>query len=66
MEISNFTTEELLRELLSRSDATRSPNNVTYCSPHSCFVIGIGKDHSVSININDEALNVLIKSAMNP
>lgn len=62
----NFTKEELLRELLSRADAGVSPKNVSYHSPHSCFVIGIGRDHSVSINIDDDALNALIANAMNP
>lgn len=65
MSIKNFTDEQLLLELFSRNEGAVSPKKVTYVTPHSEFIVGIGCDHTVAINIDDEALYKLSTETFN-
>lgn len=65
MSIKNFTDEQLLLELISRNKGFVSPKKVTYETPHSEFIVGIGCDHSVAINIDDDALYELNTGTFN-
>lgn len=65
MSIKNYTNEQLLLELFSRNNGAVSPSEVKYASPHSEFIVGIGRDHSVAINIDDEALYELNTGTFN-
>ena len=65
MSIKNYTDEQLLLELFSRNEGAVSPSEVKFVSPHSEFIVGIGCDHSVAINIDDEALYELNTGTFN-
>ena len=55
----NCTDEQLLAELIRRNNVKPSPIKKTFVSPHSEVVVGIGSDWHATINIDNDALEVL-------
>lgn len=62
MKITDYTEEQLLKELLSRNKGAESPKRITLVSPHTEFLIGIGVDDCISINIDNDSLRVLMEN----
>ena len=54
---SCMSNNDLLRELFKRNALSPAPNNIKLISPHKECIVGIGKDHTASIIIDEGALN---------
>ena len=61
LELKEFTTVELLREIMSRERIAPGPFRREFVSPHVEAVVGIGKDHTATISVDEEALEVLFE-----
>lgn len=55
-----FSDERLLAEVLRRNKCSLAPKKRTFVSKHFDFTIGIGKDHHVSITIDEDAYKELL------
>lgn len=54
-----ISDEQLLAELILRNNVHDSPKRRTFVSPHSEVVVGIGNDWHATINIDNDALELL-------
>ena len=52
--IETFSDEQLLFELVRRNGFQRAPKKVEYCGDWMISTVGIGKDHSVSITMDED------------
>ena len=52
----------LLRKLLEEGDVNPAPEKVEYSTPHYELIIGIGKDHTASIFIDEDAYFELMEN----
>mgnify|MGYP003506080657 CR=1 FL=1 len=57
MSLANFSDEQLLSELIRRNGVTKAPKQRTMRGLD--ILVGIGKNHSVWINIEADELDVL-------
>jgi len=53
--LSEYTTNELLRELLSRNTVQLAPNHVTYISHHKVCCVAVDTDNIADIYLSKEA-----------
>lgn len=58
---SKLTDENLLKILLMRNIVQDAPTKVTFYTRHHTITIGIGKDHTATIVLDDDALTKLEK-----
>ena len=56
---SCMSNNDLLRELFKRNGLSSAPTKIELVSSHKECIIGIGKDHTASIIIDENALNEL-------
>ncbi len=54
--------EKLLKELVERGDIGPAPTRSEYYTPHYEVIVGIGKDHSAKIIIDEEAYFTLLEN----
>ena len=59
--LADFTDEQLLAELVRRHKVQVAPNSVKLLTPHSVVAVGIGKDHTATVVVDDESLEELKK-----
>ena len=60
--LNGYTTEQLLFELLGRLDKPKATMvKIDYVEPIHQFTVGIGADHTASINITSDDFNELQK-----
>ena len=62
--IETFSDEQLLFELVRRNGFQRAPKRVDYCGDWMTSTVGIGKNHSVSITMDEDDFKELAALAV--
>lgn len=56
---------DFLKNIITNSKSSPSPEKRSYGVPHTDFIIAIGNDHHATITIDNEALEVLNSQELN-